>query len=719
MAKLHYFGVAVSAALVVVAACSGDSPNQIYATGGAGAGAGAGGQCPGGQIFCGSACVPMSVYNCGECGVRCGVGQVCANRTCQCRPPAQDCAGVGVCNDLFTDPANCGSCGNACDPNLFCSRGVCAASCEAGFKACGQACINVMADPYNCGDCGKVCAIGQSCSAGACTCPAPLSACGNLCVNLNSDGANCGTCNNVCATGVCTAGVCTQTGAGGTLGTGGVTTAGTGGVVPGTGGAGGTATSGAGGSGTGGVSGTGDPPGYVRYNNWFGCAWTAVEDNNLYGTTITPQDFTARATGTPFCATGTVGNDYEAVALLGFNIQESVQEAEGHCLYEVVEMTASGPPSVQPTGTGVAFNFVKNIATTLRIQIQGSDGHRDPNDRWCWNIDDPTGPVFAPYSEFVTECWEGGTPVPYANQPISAVVFLVPGDPVPTQFDFCVDGFADGNSVADAPPTGMEQPIMKGTLGGTDAQNSVDPDFKRVKVIGDDGYEYIIQNNNWGNARGSEQVLSYEGNSFTVVKSTGTGGGGGVPASFPSIFIGLNGNVNDGLITNDSNLPAQISSISTIPTELNWSGNCGNGFNVSYDVWFAASAPAPGSYDDAISGFLMVWLCDPGDYQPIGWSGDSGPRVNIAGHDWIVSVGPRGGSGPNSGAPVINYTAPHGSPVMSMSFDLMDFINEAIQSNRGLQSGWYLTDVFGGIEIWNGPGAVGTSIQRFSAHVNL
>jgi hypothetical protein len=112
----------------------------------------------------------------------------------------------------------------------------------------------------------------------------------------------------------------------------------------------------------------------------------------------------------------------------------------------------------------------------------------------------------------------------------------------------------------------------------------------------------------------------------------------------------------------------------------------------------------------------MVWLCDPSDAQPIGWQGPD--NVNIAGHNWIVSVGPRGGDGPNSNAPVVNYTAPEGSPVMSLSFDLMDFINEAISSGRGITSSMYLTDVFGGIEIWNGPSAVGTSIDRFSAHVN-
>ena len=453
----------------------------------------------------------------------------------------------------------------------------------------------------------------------------------------------------------------------------------------------------------------GDPPGYVRYNNWFGCSWTGIDDTGV-GTTISPADFTDRASGEPFCVSGTVGPHptYESVALLGFNIQEPPEIAD--CTHQDVDMNAEGPPGIVPTGTGVAFNFAKTEARIFRVQIQGPNGHRDANDRWCWNVDAVQGPAFAPYTEFNTECWEGGNGTFWNGQPISAVVFLVPGSTQAEPYDFCVDGFADGNSVADAPPSGMEAPLLTGSIGGTDAANTTDPDYERVKVIGDDGNEYIIQNNNWGVADQSEQTIYYEGNSFTIASSTGWSTGQGVPASFPSVYIGLNGNVNDGLTTN-SGLPAQVSSINSIPTELTWSGGGGGDYNVSYDVWFAASPPAPGSYDDAISGFVMVWLYKPGSRQPIG---SIQRQATIGGITFDVWVGPRGGSGSNSNAPVVSYVAQ--STQQSMSFDLMNFIDDAAQN--GISQSWYLTDVFGGFEIWTGSDAVGLSLDRFVAEIN-
>jgi hypothetical protein len=505
------------------------------------------------------------------------------------------------------------------------------------------------------------------------------------------------------------------TGTGGVItGTGGVGT-GTGGVGTGTGGVGtGTGGVGTGGGATGGspaVGGapTGDPPGFVRYNNWFGCSWTGIDDTEV-GTTINPPDFTDRASGEPFCVTGTVGPhpNYESVALLGFNIQEPPETAD--CTAQDVDMNSEGPPGIVPTGTGVAFNFVKTTARIFRIQIQGPNGHRDENDRWCYNIEDLQGPSFAPYAEFNTECWEGGNGTNWNGQPISAVVFLVPGSTAEEPYEFCVDGFADGNSAADAPPSGMDAPLMTGSIGGTDPGNTTDPDYARVKVIGADGNEYIIQNNNWGMAASSEQTIHYEGNSFTVASSTGSSTGEGVPASFPSAYIGLNGNVNDGLTT-DSGLPAQVSSIGSIPTQFSWSGPGSGDFNVCYDVWFAASPPAAGSYDDAISGFVMVWLYKPDGRQPIG---SVQRQANIGGINFDVWVGPRGGSGSNSNAPVVSYVA---IPTQqSMSFDLMNFIDDAEQN--GISQSWYLTDVFGGFEIWTGSSGVGLSLDTFSVEIN-
>ncbi len=485
-----------------------------------------------------------------------------------------------------------------------------------------------------------------------------------------------------------------NTSSGGNANTGGVSNTG------GTAGTGGT-------SNTGGSSNVGDtPPGYWTYEDWGGCVWTGIDEEPDTTTNITPQDFTSQEGG-PYCVSGSVHDTYESVALLGFNLAEPAATAD--CTYTPVDPDAQGPPSVDLTGSGLAISFNKKVATTLRVQIQGPDGASDPSDRWCYTITDAAGPVFAPYDEFNTECWEGGDGDDYNGEPISAVVFLTPGvDGSNTDFDYCIDGFAAGDSVDDA-PDGSDGGPLTGTIGGA---GSDDLDFQRVKVTAD-GKSYIIQNNNWGNPSGTNQTLSYEDNSFTITQTTGNGPGNGVPASFPSIYIGANGDTQGGVFStsSDDNLPMQVSSISSIPTTFSWSGgNSGGNFNATYDVWFADHEPTE-PYDDALHGFVMVWLYKPSGNQPIG---SVQRTANIAGQTWNVWVGPRGGDGSNSGAPVVSYVA-QASPLMSMDFDLMDFISDAQQD--GIQSSWYLTDVFGGFEIWSGGDTNGLLVDEFTAVV--
>ena len=136
-------------------------------------------------------------------------------------------------------------------------------------------------------------------------------------------------------------------------------------------------------------------------------------------------------------------------------------------------------------------------------------------------------------------------------------------------------------------------------------------------MSGTDCKEYIIQNNNWGNPTGSTQIVNYTGSSFTVQSSSGSGSS--APASFPSTYIGANGNIANGTYNTwaDSGLPKQISAMQSVMTNFAWSGGSSGGdFNATYDVWFAKSPPTAGSYNDGISGFLMVWLYKPGSRQP-------------------------------------------------------------------------------------------------------
>jgi hypothetical protein len=514
------------------------------------------------------------------------------------------------------------------------------------------------------------------------------------------------------------------TGPGGAANGGTVTNAGTG---PGGTANGGTVNGGAAnggtvsGGGTGGTPSGNNPPGYWTSGDWHGCVWTGIDTLASSTTTNTPKDFTAGVTDGAYCVSGSVHPDYDAVALLGFNLAEPAAGAS--CAYKPVDVNAPGPPAVSLSGAGIAVNFTKKAASTLRIQIQGPNGASDPNDRWCYTITDPAGPIFAPWNEFNTECWEGGMGTPPATsgtmlmEQISAVVFLVPGATAATPFDYCINGFATGTSAADAPTGGTPSGPLTGTIGGP---GSTDLDFQRVKVKAG-GKSYVIQNNNWGNPSGTDQTITYKDNSFKVVTSTGTKGGDGAPASFPSIFIGGNGDTQGGLYStrSDDGLPKAISAIQTINTSFKYNRASGD-YNATYDVWFAA----PGSpqleteYQDGISGFLMVWLYKPTGNFPISGGTNTPVRtgVTIPGvtGTWDVWVGPRG-SGPSPNAPVISYTAT--SAVTSLTFDLKKFIDDSITNNHGLQAAWLLTDVFAGFEIWTGSAANGLELTEFTAVV--
>lgn len=713
---LKFLTLSATLILVSAAACSSSSPEPTPGTTSNGTGSGnttSGLMCAStAERDCNGVCtnIASDSNNCGACGNVCGTGQHCQVATCTCQGSLQNCA--GSCINTNANAQNCGACGTACEATQVCDRGMCAAECSVGLTNCNQGCTNPLSDPFNCGACNITCGAGQNCIQGMCTCSDGSPVCNGACTNVMSDIANCGGCGIACSVGQsCVAGTCQGGSVTGTQTTvtsttdAATTTAGT--TTTGGGGATSTVTS----TTTGGTA----PPGWWTYEplNWAGCAWTGIDTVQGSTTTIVPQDFTTgHSPGDGYCVQGTVHDDYESVALLGFNLAEDISTAD--CSYDPADAMSEGPPGVTMGGSGIAVNFEKSVASTLRIQIQGPDGATDATDRWCATITEVSGKVFVPYSEFVTECWEGASnPVPYNNEPISAVVFLVPGAAEGnfTNYGFCINGFATGTSADDAPDGGGSGGPLEGDIGGP---GSDDNDYQRVKVKGPDGKEYIIQNNNWGNASGTNQTLHYKDNSFTITQETGGSPGGGVPASFPSIFIGHNGDRQGGAFsTNDSNLPKIVNTITSIPTKFSVAksgGSIGGEYNVSYDVWFSANDPGTAEYEDGISGFLMIWMYKPSNWNPIGWENGSRGTFSHSSGTFNVYVGPRDGS---SNRPVVNYVST--TTLTSMNFDLKDFIDDAAQ--YGIQPGWYLTDVFGGFEIWNGAGTNGLQVTEFTAEV--
>ncbi|MEI9937604.1 MAG: hypothetical protein WDO69_10335 [Pseudomonadota bacterium] len=478
-------------------------------------------------------------------------------------------------------------------------------------------------------------------------------------------------------------------------------------------GAGPTGSAGAGGSNT--TAGAG----YWTSKDWHGCSWTGKGTDGI--TTVTPQDFTTKAAADPYCISGTVGAEpaYKSVALLGFNVAEP---SSASCVYKPVDTTAMGPPGIVPTADGVAINFVKkgtDTSFTLRVQIQGPNGalagDAGAADRWCSTITAVQGKVFVPWSSFTPSCWEttaAAMGTPYAKQPISAVVFTVPGKLTDTPYNFCVNGLAYGTTAADAPDGSAVAGDQTGTVGGP---GGTDLDFARAKV-NVAGHDYVIQNNNWGNPSGTDLQLTYKNNSFKITAGSGTGGD--APASFPSIYIGASGNTANGVYSTHpgDNLPTQISAITSVTSTFRYSGSTGQ-FNATYDIWFANAIPTA-TYNDGIDGFVMIWLRDPSGKQPIG---SKQGTATVAGKSWDVWKGPRGPGpmGSQSNAPVVSFVNPvENDDSRAQNFtnvNIKDFMTAA--AAYGISSSMYLTDVFAGFEIWSGGSGGNLGVDEFSCVV--
>jgi hypothetical protein len=521
---------------------------------------------------------------------------------------------------------------------------------------------------------------------------------------------------------------------------GGAAGAGSGGAA-GAAGSGGAAGAGSGGA-VGGTTGGANPPGWystkewgVTSADWHGCVWTGI-DSTVSGSTtsITPKDFTAATKeGGPYHVTGTVFNDYNSVAILGFDLNDTPKGDAQQCSNAKRDPKAPGPPEVAfPTdATGIAFNWAQGSSTRVRIQIQQADGATNSAHQWCYNITDAGGKSFAEFSKFNTKCWgeAGSTTNPLGtyytadgSPKISSVMFMIAGDKNKlSPYDFTINGFAPGKSAADAPGSASADcGKQTGTVGSTTAGKEAS--MMRAKVSGTDCKQYIVQNNNWGNATGSYQLLNFVGNSFKVTDMNGSGSS--APASFPSLFIGQNGDLASGTYqTTDSNLPIQLSAIKSANSTFKWSGGSGGDYNATYDIWFAKSSTLPARYDDGISGLLMIWLIKPTTGKvPIGRSDNTRPAT-IGGQEFDVWRGPRAATTTgtdDANRPVVSYVAK--STISNFSGNLKAFFDDAVANgdadktaggtSQAFSNSWYLTDVFGGFEIWSGGKGLSVDVQK-------
>jgi hypothetical protein len=241
------------------------------------------------------------------------------------------------------------------------------------------------------------------------------------------------------------------------------------------------------------------------------------------------------------------------------------------------------------------------------------------------------------------------------------------------------------------------------SLAGAAGEGGGDISGSDTRTVTREGQQYVVQNNVW-NGNSNNQTVAVDGVSFEVTRQDNGAGTTGAPTSYPSVFVGS----NFGRSTSGSNLPKAVADLTAVATGWRWSSAQGE-FNAAYDVWFCRGGGGDGG--NPSGGYLMVWLHDPPNAQPLGQP--AGP-ASISGKTWNVWVCNSSNGCDQNGVPVVSYVA--ASTLSELSFDLAEFIRDAVTNRPGtIQNGWYLTNIFAGFEIWSG--GVGLRTENFCAVV--
>ncbi|MEU3253524.1 cellulose binding domain-containing protein [Streptomyces sp. NPDC006997] len=205
---------------------------------------------------------------------------------------------------------------------------------------------------------------------------------------------------------------------------------------------------------------------------------------------------------------------------------------------------------------------------------------------------------------------------------------------------------------------------------------------------------YVVQNNRWGTS--APQCVTATDNGFRLTQADGSVPTNGAPKSYPSVFNGCHyTNCSPG-----TNLPAQVSTISSAPSSISYNYVSNAVYNASYDIWLD---PTPRT-DGVNRTEIMIWFNRVGSIQPIG---SPVGNATVGGRGWQVWTGSNGSND------VISFVAP--SAIGSWSFDVMDFVRHTV--SRGMaQNNWYLTSVQAGFEPWQN--GAGLAVNSFSSSVN-
>jgi hypothetical protein len=268
----------------------------------------------------------------------------------------------------------------------------------------------------------------------------------------------------------------------------------------------------------------------------------------------------------------------------------------------------------------------------------------------------------------------------------------------------------DGGSSSGAEGTDAGPPTPPGVCADMAVTcGTVTQQFGAAEIGAGGAKTYFLQSNWW--QMYASETEDYKGLSFIVHNPQGASvpASNGAPMGFPSLFIGQYA----GNATTGSNLPKQVSALTSVPTiyKTNNSSIGVSDHNAAYDVWFTANntplSPSQGN-PGAGGAYLMVWMFKPTDRQPRGSdNGHTSQTVDGVSGTWNVWVD-------STDPPCISYVST--APLDGLEFDLNDFIKDAVARSYGLTSSMYLSIVFGGFEIWGG--ADGIQLSQFCVSVN-
>ncbi|MFY1633802.1 GH12 family glycosyl hydrolase domain-containing protein [Solwaraspora sp. WMMB335] len=205
---------------------------------------------------------------------------------------------------------------------------------------------------------------------------------------------------------------------------------------------------------------------------------------------------------------------------------------------------------------------------------------------------------------------------------------------------------------------------------------------------------YVVQNNRWGTT--AQQCINVTSTGFSITAQQGSSPTNGAPVSYPSVFYGCHyTNCSPG-----TNLPIQVSRISSAPSSIDYTYVSSGTYNASYDIWLDPTPRTNGVNQMEI----MIWFHRQGSIQPIG---SPVGTATVGGRSWQVWTG---GNGANN---VVSYLAQ--SSITSWNFDVLDFIDD-VRARGQITNSWYLTSIQAGFEPWNG--GTGAGVNTFSAAVN-